>query len=119
MRAPEKAGQRLRHELKVIETRQREWNALSAAERLSVAKVSPDLSLFFRRGLANVDRESGLTGRVINLEKKVQRVTYRRLARETEGASGSLELEVAPRQRSLQQPPSAQRSPTSWTARSV
>jgi len=95
MRAPEKAGQRLRHELKVIETRQREWNALSAAERISVAKISPDLSLFFRRGLANVDRGSGLTGKVIDLEKKVQRVTYRRLARETECASGSLELEVA------------------------
>ena len=94
MRAPEKASQRLRHELKVIETLQREWNALSAAERISVAKVSPDLSLFFRRGL-NVNRGSGLTGRVINLEKKVQRVTYRRLAPETEGASGSLELEAA------------------------
>ena len=47
MRAPEKADQRLRHELKVIEIRQREWNALSHAERASVAKVSPDLSLFF------------------------------------------------------------------------
>jgi hypothetical protein len=94
MRASEKVGQRLRHELKVIETLQREWNALSVAERISVAKVSPDLSLFFRRGLANVDRGSGPTGKVIDLEK-IQRVTYRRLARETECASGSLELEVA------------------------
>jgi hypothetical protein len=94
MRAPEKAGQRLRHELKVIETLQREWNALSAAERISVAKVSPDLSLFFRRGLANVDRGSGLTGKVIDLGK-IQRVTYRRLARDPECASGSLELKVA------------------------
>ena len=90
MRAPEKADQRLRHELKVIEIRQREWNALSHAERASVAKVSPDLSLFFRRGLANVDRGSGLTGKVIDLER-IQRVTYRRLARETDNASRSLE----------------------------
>ena len=80
MRAPEKAGQRLRHELKVIETLQREWNALSAAKRISVAKVSPDLSLFFRRGLANVDRGSGLTGKVIDLEK-IQRVTSAARAR--------------------------------------
>jgi len=93
MRAPEKAGQRLRHELKVIEILQREWNALSAAERISVAKINPDLSLFFRRGLAKVDREFGRTGKVIDLEK-IQRVT-RRLARETECASGSLELKVA------------------------
>jgi hypothetical protein len=59
MRASEKTGQTLRHELKVIETLQREWNELIWAERTSVAKVSPDLSLFFRRGLANVDRRSG------------------------------------------------------------
>jgi hypothetical protein len=77
MRASEKTGQTLRHELKVIETLQREWNELSWAERTSVAKVSPDLSLFFRRGLANVDRRSGLTGKVINLEK-IQRVTTAR-----------------------------------------
>jgi hypothetical protein len=95
MRPPEKAAQRLRHELKVSETLQRAWNALSAVERISVAKISPDLSLFFRRGLANADCGPGLTGKVIDLEKKVQRVTYRRLAREHECASGSLELEVA------------------------
>jgi hypothetical protein len=94
MRAPEKAGQRLRHELKVIETLQREWNALSAAERISVAKISPDLSLFFRRGLANADRGSGLTGKVIDLVQ-TPRVTYRRRARDPECASRSLELEVA------------------------
>jgi len=94
MRAPEKAGQRLRHELKVIETLQREWNALSAAERISVAKINPDLSLFFRRGLANVDRGSGLTGKVIDLVQ-TPRVTYRRRARDPECASRSLELEVA------------------------
>ena len=74
MRASEKIGQKLRHELKVIETLQREWNALSEAERISVAKVSPDLSLFFRRGLTKVDRM--VTGKVIDLAK-IRRAGHR------------------------------------------
>jgi hypothetical protein len=47
MRASDKIGPKLRYELKVIEAHQRQWNAFSAAERLSIAKVSPDLILFF------------------------------------------------------------------------
>jgi len=48
--------QKLRHDLEAIKRLQREWNALSAAERMRIATVSPDLSLFFRRGLASPER---------------------------------------------------------------
>ena len=57
MRALEKkSGQTLRAELiraelRRIEIMQRRWNALTVAERVAVAKISPDLSLFFRRPL--------------------------------------------------------------------
>ena len=57
MRALEKkCGQTLRAELiraelRRIEIMQRRWNALTVAERVAVAKISPDLSLFFRRPL--------------------------------------------------------------------
>ncbi len=77
MRASEKIGQKIWHELKVIEARQREWNALSMAERVAVAKVSPDLSLFFRRGLVKVDRMPAGTGKIIDLEK-IRRARRRR-----------------------------------------
>ena len=65
MHASEKAGRKLHHELKVIETLQREWNALSVAERSLVAKVSPHPSLFFRRGLAKVDRRPESPARLL------------------------------------------------------
>ncbi len=83
MRASEKVGQKLRHELKLIEALQREWNALSVAERLSVAKVSPDLSLFFRRGLARIDRRLRATGKVLDLEK-IRQARHRQRTYETE-----------------------------------
>ena len=75
MRAYENAGQKFRDELKRIETLQREWNALSVAERASVAKVSPDLSLFFRPRVGREDRdgEPGATGKVIDLMQAVRR----------------------------------------------
>jgi hypothetical protein len=57
---------KLRHDLEVIERLQREWNALSAAERMWIVTVSPDLSLFFRRGLARLDRDHVARGRAID-----------------------------------------------------
>ena len=42
------SAKKVRAELKRIEALQRKWNALSMAERISIAKISPDLSLFFR-----------------------------------------------------------------------
>ena len=50
--ASKKSRQRLRAELKTIEILQCQWNALSVAERAWSARASPDLSLFFRRGVA-------------------------------------------------------------------
>ena len=84
-----------RDELNAIESRQREWNALSAAERASVAKASPDLSLFFRRGLAKIDRRAVVAGNVIDLVQ-TPRAMYRRRAHETEGASCGLEGAQSP-----------------------
>ena len=49
MRASKKSRQKLRAELKRIETLHREWNALSVTERAWIARATPDLSLFFRR----------------------------------------------------------------------
>jgi hypothetical protein len=43
-----KSGQDLRDELNRIKALQQEWNALSLADRVSLAKRSPDLSAFFR-----------------------------------------------------------------------
>lgn len=43
-----KSGQELRDELNRIKALQQEWNALSLADRVSLAKRSPDLSAFFR-----------------------------------------------------------------------
>ena len=75
MLAHENAGQKFLDELKRIETLQREWNALSFAERASVAKVSPDLSLFFRPRVGREDRdgEPGTTGKVLDLMPAVRR----------------------------------------------
>ena len=39
----------LRRELDRIALLQRRWNALSVAEKRSIAKGSPDLTAFFRR----------------------------------------------------------------------
>ena len=83
MPASEKIGQKLPYELKLIEALQREWNALSMAERLSIAKVSPDLRLFFRRGLAKVDRRLRATGKIIDLQKTRQ-ARHRQRAGEAE-----------------------------------
>ena len=44
-------GKKLHDELTRIEVLHRHWNKLSPAERASVAKISPDLSAFFRRDL--------------------------------------------------------------------
>jgi hypothetical protein len=62
--------QKLRHELEVIERLQREWNALSAAERMWIATLSPDLSLFFRRGLARQDRNHVPRAQTIDPRRK-------------------------------------------------
>lgn len=48
MSASGRADHKIRAELKRIEILQRKWSALDTAERAAVAKVSPDLSLFFR-----------------------------------------------------------------------
>jgi len=63
-------SQKLRHDLEVIKKLQREWNALTAAERMQMATVSPDLSLFFRRGLARVDRNRVPHGPAIDPRRK-------------------------------------------------
>ena len=49
MRTNKKSEHQLRDELNRITALQRQWNALNLAERVSVAKSSPDLSAFFRR----------------------------------------------------------------------
>jgi hypothetical protein len=40
--------QELRDQLQRMQALQEGWNALSLAERAAIAKLSPDLSLFFR-----------------------------------------------------------------------
>jgi hypothetical protein len=42
------AFQELRDQLQKMQTVQERWNALSLAERAAIAKLSPDLSSFFR-----------------------------------------------------------------------
>ncbi len=51
------AERKLHDELTRIEVLHRHWNKLSLAERASIAKISPDLSVFFRR-----EMELGLRG---------------------------------------------------------
>jgi hypothetical protein len=41
-------GQALRDQLQKIRTLQAQWNALTQSQRIAIAKLSPDLSLFFR-----------------------------------------------------------------------
>ena len=74
MRASKKSRQKLRAELKRIETLHREWNALSVTERAWIARATPDLSLFFRR---RVETEApGATAQIIDLlEAKRRRIS--------------------------------------------
>ncbi len=51
MHTNKKSEHQLRDELNRITALQRQWNALNLAERVSVAKSSPDLSAFFRRDI--------------------------------------------------------------------
>jgi hypothetical protein len=73
MYASEEVRQKQRAELKRIAILQREWNALSMAERASIAKESPDLSLFFRRHVGSDDRSEGAMGKVIDLLEAARR----------------------------------------------
>ena len=43
--------QKIHDELDRIEALHRHWNRLSMTERASIAKTSPDLSVFFRSGM--------------------------------------------------------------------
>ena len=57
---PSNNGERsLPYVLGRITALQREWNALSATERASIAKESCDLASFFRRGLSQPHRSAG------------------------------------------------------------
>jgi hypothetical protein len=38
----------VREQLQGIKTLQAQWNALTLSQRIAIAKLSPDLSLFFR-----------------------------------------------------------------------
>lgn len=47
-------------QLQRIKTLQAQWNALTLSQRIAIAKLSPDLSLFFR-SKSRYDFKSGTT----------------------------------------------------------